>query len=203
MKKYKNLLRTLAILIGFMLMFGGKCPNIIDLDAVDLPEVEQETNRWCWAASMEAILDVYGTSVNQCQEANWLFSRTDCCNSPVPNHNTCIRGASGNQQKNVLDHWGLASTLVSSTISWNQLKTEIKANRPINMGWQWCCLNCGGHSLDIYGFSEIENGTVTYNVWYMDPWYGEGYNVAEYSWVVGGCPGDHTWYRTIYNIHKK
>ncbi len=196
MKKYKNLF--LAILL-FMLMSAGICPKILDMGVVDLPEVEQETNMWCWAASMEAVLDVFGIDVSQCEEANWLFSRTDCCSPVVPGD--CIHGARGGEQKAVLDHWGLASTLVYSTITWSQLKTEIKASRPINMGWSWCTL--GGHSLDIYGFSEVKDGTVKYNVWYMDPWYGEGYNVAEYSWVVGGCPGDHTWYRTIYNIHKK
>lgn len=200
MKKYKVLL---LLILLFMLIFAGKCPKILDIGMVALPEVEQETNKWCWAASMEAILDVYGIDVSQCEEANWLFGYTDCCTSPVPNH--CIEGTSGDQQRDVLDHWGLASTLVYTTITWDHLKTEIKAGRPINMGWSWC--TWGGHSLDIYGFSEVENGTVKYNVWYMDPWYGEGYNVAEYSWVVGGCgsgdPGDHTWYRTIYDIHKK
>jgi len=201
MKKYQYLLLVITL---FMLMFAGQCPKILDIGVVALPEVEQETNMWCWAASMKAILHMHGTDVNQCEEANWLFGLNDCCNYPVPNH--CISGTSGDDQKAVLDHWGLASTLVYNTISWNQLKTEIKAGRPINMGWIWCPNN-GGHSLDIYGFSEVKDGTVKYNVAYMDPWPGEGYNSAEYSWVVGGCgpgnPGDHTWYRTIYNIHKK
>ncbi len=191
MKKYKYLL--LATLV-FMLMFGGKCPKILDIGLVAIPEVEQEKTNWCWAASMQAILDESGTTVTQCELANWLFSRTDCCNP-----GNCNSTTSPEQQRDILNHWGLTNTLVYNTLSWNQLKTEIKAGRPISIGFSWC--TWGGHSLVIYGFSEVKNGTVTYNVAYMDPAPGEGYNVADYSWVVGGCPGDHTWYRTIYNIH--
>jgi hypothetical protein len=69
------------------------------------------------------------------------------------------------------------------------------------MGWAWC--SGWGHSLNIYGFSEVKNGTVKYNVNYMDPWYGEGYNIASYDWVVGDCPGDHEWYRTLYDIREQ
>ena len=29
------------------------------------------------------------------------------------------------------------------------------------------------------------------NLYYMDPWYGEGAKVASYGWVVSGA--DHTW----------
>lgn len=196
MRKYQALSMVLLL---FLIVFTCNCPRVLDSASVNLPEVEQQTNMRCWAASMEAVMAVFNISVTQCAEANWLFSRTDCCGSPIPAD--CIHGASGGDQRDVLDHWGLASTLVNSTVSWSQLKTEIKAGRPINMGWSWCA--GGGHSLDIYGFSEVQNGTVKYNVWYMDPWYGEGYNVAEYNWVVGSCPGDHTWYRTLYNIHLK
>lgn len=195
MKKYKIFVFSLLV---FLLTFYGSCPKILDIGSVPLPEVEQETDYWCWAGSMQAIFSVFSKNVSQCVQANWLFGHNDCCNSTVPSH--CIRGATGSQQLNVLKHWGLDGILVSTTITWAQLKAEIDAGRPINMGWSWC--SGGGHSLDIYGFSEIENGTITRNVWYMDPWHGEGYNVAEYSWVVGGCPGDHRWYRTIYNIHE-
>ena len=164
------------------------------LGLVAVPEVEQEKTNWCWAASMQAVLDVYGTTVTQCQEANWLFSHSDCCNP-----GNCNWSTSPEQQRDILDHWGLSSTLTYSTLTWNQLKTEIDAGRPVSIGFSWC--SGGGHSLVIYAFSEVDGTPVTHNVGYMDPWFGEGYNVAEYDWVVGGCPGDHNWYRTIYNIH--
>ncbi len=168
--------------------------NLRDLGLVAVPEVEQEKTNWCWAASMQAVLDVYGTTVTQCQEANWLFSRSDCCSL-----GTCNSGTFPEDQVDILDHWGLSSTLDYSTLTWNQLKAEIDAGRPVSIGFSWC--SGGGHSLVIYGFSEVDGTPVTQNVGYMDPWFGEGYNVAEYDWVVGGCPGDHNWYRTIYNIH--
>ena len=197
----KRLAWPMLVTLCLVFSFGDQCPKLTDIGLVDLPETFQETNMWCWAASMEAVLDVYDVDVQQCVEANWLFSRNDCCNSPTPG--ACVAGASGTDQKNVLDHWGLDSTLVWSSRSWAQLKSELKAPRPMNMGWSWC--GGGGHSLDIYGFSEFDDGTQ--NVAYMDPWPGEGYNSADYDWVVGGCgpgdPGDHSWYRTLYDIKEK
>ena len=191
MKKFRNILMAVIV---FLLASNGQCPKIQDIGTVSIPETEQEKTNWCWAASMQAVLDAYGTTVTQCQLANWLFSRADCCNP-----GTCNSGTSPEQQQDILDHWGLNSTLVYSTLTWNQLKTEIKASRPVSIGFSWC--GGGGHSMVIYGFSEVKNGSVKYNVSYLDPWFGEGFNVAEYDWMVGGCPGDHTWYRTLYNIH--
>jgi hypothetical protein len=189
----KKMIRYLVAL-GIILIYSVGC-NLIDLGIVGVPEVEQEKTNWCWAASMQSILAVYGTSVSQCDEANWLLSSNKCCNAGA-----CDTTANGQRQLDVLNHWGLAGTLVPTTLTWEQLKTEIDAGRPVNIGFSWC--SGGGHSLVIYGFSEVDGTPVTHNVGYMDPWFGEGYTVAEYDWVVGGCPGDHTWYRTIYNIHK-
>lgn len=186
----------------FLLLFcfyAGQCPKVLDSGTVSMQETFQETNMWCWAASMQTILALYAIDVEQCEEANWLFGLSDCCSNPVPTY--CVMGTSGSQQRNVLDHWGCNSKLVSNNLSWIELKTEIKEGRPINMGWLWC--TSGGHSLNIYGFSEVKNGTIKYNVMYMDPWPGEGFNTADYDWVVGGCPGDHTWYRTLYEINRR
>ncbi len=189
----KNLKNHFLTALSIILIFIAGC-NLLDLGLVGVPEIEQEKSNWCWAASMQAVLEVYGTNVTQCQEANWLFGHNDCCNA-----GNCNWATSGQQQQDVLDHWGLTSTLIQNTLTWNQLKTEIDAGRPINIGFSWC--GGGGHSLNIYGFSEVDGTPVKHNVGYMDPWFGEGYNVAEYDWVVGGCPGDHTWYRTLYDIH--
>lgn len=197
----KKLRYVVLVVLVFLLFNAGQCPKILDIGFVPMQEVEQETNSWCWAASMQAILAMFEINVNQCEEVNWAYDRNDCCNNPTPND--CIRGADGDTQQQVLDHWGLDSNLVFNHLTWSQIKTEIKAGRPINMGWLWCCTYCGGHSLNIYGFSEVKNGTVKYNVMYMDPWPGEGYNTASYDWVVGSCPGDHEWYRTLYDIHEK
>lgn len=191
MKNYKF---PLVAVLCILLMCSVSCPDLLDIGIVPIREIEQEKTNWCWAASMEAILEMDGTTVTQCQEANWLWSRTDCCNPT-----TCNWGTSPEDQRDILDHWGLTSTLVYNSLTWNQLKGEIDAGRAISIGFAWC--SGGGHSLVIYCFSEIDGTPVTRNVGYMDPWFGEGYNVAEYDWVVGGCPGNHDWYRTIYDIH--
>jgi len=135
----------------------------------------------------------------QCEQVHWLFNLSDCCSDPTPFH--CDESATASQQKRVLDHWGFDSVLITSSLSWDDLKKEIKAGRPINIGWQWCTI--GGHSLNIYGFKQVKNSSIEQNVMYMDPAKGQGYNVADYDWLIGQCPGLHTWYRTLYNIRKR
>ena len=50
----------------------------------------QETKLWCWAASGEMIMEFLGVSVEQCDEQNKRFGRTDCCNDPAPK--ACVNG---------------------------------------------------------------------------------------------------------------
>jgi hypothetical protein len=189
MKKLK--IHFLAAL-GIIMVCCASC-TLTDAGLVPVPEIEQEKSNWCWAASMQAILEVYSTSVTQCQEANWLFSRSDCC---LPGF--CNSTTSPGQQQDILDNWGLSSELDYTSLTWNELITEIDADRPVSIGFEWC--TGGGHSLVIAGFCELDGTPSTQLVLYMDPWFGEGYNLADYDWVVGGCPDDHEWYRTIYEI---
>src|SRR5258708_14752053 len=41
---------------------------------------------WCWAASGKMTMDFLHppSNIQECDEANKRFGRTDCCNSPVP-----------------------------------------------------------------------------------------------------------------------
>lgn len=180
-------------LFGLLVLLVPGC-NLTDAGLAAVEEIEQEKTNWCWAACMQSILDYNGTTVSQCEEANWLFSSNNCCNL-----NACNSGATPGEQQDVLDHWGLSSDLDYSTLTWNELKNEIDAGQPVSIGFSWC--TTGGHSLIIAGFCETGGTSPSQLVLYMDPWFGEGYNLATYDWVVGGCPGDHEWYRTIYNIH--
>ncbi|HEY6901208.1 MAG TPA: papain-like cysteine protease family protein, partial [Puia sp.] len=50
----------------------------------------QKTSMWCWAASGEMCMNFLGANIQQCDEANKRFGRTDCCNAPVPT--ACVNG---------------------------------------------------------------------------------------------------------------
>jgi len=56
--------------------------------------IPQETNKWCWAAVGQMTLDYLKIQVRQCEEANALFKRNDCCDPPAKSSPNCVRGAS-------------------------------------------------------------------------------------------------------------
>jgi len=153
--------------------------------------IRQEQTNWCWAATAQAIMGFHGTSVRQCDLANWLFSQSTCCSNP--GSAACNRAATNAEQSRVYSHWGFSNTPVNSSISFTTVKNEICNNRPIKFGWAWT--GGGGHALTMRGYYD---GTTDY-VYYIDP--GDAsYNYNAYSWVVSG--GNHTWSTTTYNIHK-
>jgi hypothetical protein len=152
---------------------------------------KQEQTNWCWAATAQAIMGFHGTSVRQCDLANWLFGQTTCCANP--GSAACNKGATNAEQSRVYSHWGFSNTPVDSSTSFATVKNEICNNRPIKFGWAWT--GGGGHALTMRGYYD---GTTDY-VYYIDP--GDAsYNYKTYSWVVSG--DNHTWSTTIYNIHK-
>lgn len=148
----------------------------------------QETNVWCWAASGQMVMNYLGaTAVSQCQEANALFNRTDCCNANRPA--ACVHG--GHTQ---LDKFGFSSQF-SSQLSWTQIKNEIDHNRPISYAWNWD--GGGGHVMVLTGYKTV-NGVNYVSI--NDPWEpneGDQYDLTYAAWVSG--PG-YTHQADEYNI---
>ena len=67
------------------------------------------------------------------------------------------------------------------------VKSELSYGRPFIFRWGWT--SGGGHFLVGHGITSTD--TMLY---YMDPWFGNGLSIAQYSWVVSG--DDHTWTHT-------
>jgi len=67
-----------------------------------------------------------------------------------------------------------------------EVQNQIDSGRPFVIRWGW--YTGGGHFLVGHG---IEDSTV----YYMDPWPGEGYSIAYYSWVVDN--GIHAWTHSL------
>jgi hypothetical protein len=97
------------VLISAMALQLQSCCNPKPSFTLDVPLDPQKTSMWCWAASGEMCMDFLGGNVEQCDEANKEFSRTDCCNNPTPGD--CING-------------GWPETISSDTI----LKLKVGAN---------------------------------------------------------------------------
>jgi hypothetical protein len=163
-------------------------------DVLYTPETIQEHSQWCWAGSSQAVLDHYGTYVEQCEIANWAWGRTDCCgntdfywdNTDCNNWNYMF-GTSGSLQS-ILTNWGVNSNAIYTYLDQSVAVSEIDAGRPFVMRFGWT--SGGGHFLVGYGYYQSGD-----YLDYMDPWIGNGYTQSLYSWVESAS--DHTWTHTL------
>ena len=161
-----------------------------------VPQTIQEQDQWCWAATSSCVLNYYGKNIPQCmcaeytrQVAVWHnFGSIDCCVDPNQgcNYWNYNWGYSGSIE-DILSHWGVLSTGVGSWLNLPVCQTEITAGRPFIIRWGWT--GGGGHFL--VGHGVIVTSSMLY---YMDPWFGEGFHLADYSWVVQNS--EHTWTHT-------
>lgn len=183
----------LFLVVAAGLSWTGCCtPNAL-LGSQPVILRPQETNMWCWAASGEMCMEFLGTSVTQCDEANKRFSRTDCCNNPVPN--ACVNGGWPE-----FDKYGFTFVRTSDTaLTWDQLKKQIYCSKkPFAFSWHWN--GGGGHMMVVTGYAVLAG---TNYVSINDPWEpDEGdQRFITYAEYVSGS--GYTHWDDFYNITKK
>ncbi|WP_372371017.1 papain-like cysteine protease family protein [Candidatus Uabimicrobium sp. HlEnr_7] len=147
---------------------------------LNLPQKYQKYNQWCWAGCSEAIFNYFNKNVQQeriAQEGtrgqniwNWLWGVTN---------NPYRKGI-----RELLSTWGLRSYGLNNRLSYNDLQSEIAANKPVVVRWGWD--NGGGHFVVCKGLS----GNTSY---IMDPW--SGPTINSYNWLCRG--NGHTWTSTL------
>lgn len=183
MKKY-----IITLTAAFILAFAGLLPASAGI--LNITPITQQQQQWCWAASSQMILSYYGTSTAQCTMANYCFGQYSCCNNIVWPDGTgyyCNQPNwifdRGSDMAEVLSHYGgISGTGYYSALGWSTLVSEIDGGHPFVIGFSWT--GGGGHALVGRGYS----GSYGY---YNDPWPGEGYMYASYSWMVSAS--DHVW----------
>ena len=181
MKKY---IVTLTAI--FLLVFFGSLS--VSAGTLSVPVLFQEQNQWCWAGSCQMILSYYGTSTAQCTMANYCFGLSYCCSSPSStscNQPNWIFGY-GKDMAEVLSHYGgISGTGYDSYLGWSTLVSEIDGGHPFVIGFSWT--GGGGHAMVGRGYSGS-------NVYFNDPWPGEGYMVASYTWMKSSSDSNaHVW----------
>ena len=162
---------------------------------LNVSEVIQEHDQWCWAGVTACVLDYYDVNTSQCSIAEYTrsvatwhnFGTTNCCVNAEQgcdfwNYNW---GYAGSIQ-DILVHFAyLSNTGISSALSLQNITSNIQANRLFIIRWGWT--GGGGHFI-------VGHGITGNNVYYMNPWRGEGKKVSTYAWL---CSGDnHTWTST-------
>ena len=161
---------------------------------LDVPLCEQEQTNWCWAGTSQAVLIYYGNDIEQCDIAEYTrltatwhdFGDVYCCVDPTQgcNYSNYNYGEDGSIQDILYD---LASPSIesigsSSRLGESDVADEIAGNRPFII--RVCCPGAG-HFIVIRGY-------VSGTVYYMDPWFGEGYGFGAYGSRVNGQRWTHT-----------
>jgi hypothetical protein len=147
----------------------------------------QTQSNWCWAANSTSVSHFYWplSPWTQCGVAGAELSRTDCCNSPVP------------QPCNV--PWYLDRALtrtqnfvsVTGPVSFSTVRAEIDAGRPVGVRIGWA--GGGGHFPCIYGYSTF-HGQDYFDI--DDPIWGKSHlTVADFSTHYQGTG---TWTHTYF-----
>ena len=181
-----------SLLVTALLLAGCCSPEPATTQPVGLRG--QETGMWCWAASGEMCMEFLGAgNIDQCDEANKRFGRTDCCNNPVPN--ACVQGG-----WTEFDKYGFTASHTSdSPLTWDQVKDQIYCKRkPFEFTWHWN--GGGGHMMVARGYIELDGNHYIYRNNPLPVGVGTA-DIITYANYVSGT--DHTHWDDYYDITKK
>jgi peptidase C39-like protein/polyglycine hydrolase-like protein len=173
--------------------------------SLSLPWYQQTQSNWCAIASAEMLLAFYGSSVQQCEMANYDFGRSDCCSNPS---SSSCNPSSGSFTGKPAGYYGLSySQWKDNSFSFSQFKSEIDAGRPVSIGWNWN--SGGGHAMNVAGYNIVQGPLFsTYYLEVWDPQPGAGCPGGEdtcwmtYASYFGGASPtyNHTAQAPLYNI---
>ena len=212
----ESLRMTLVVgLVSLLWPLTGIGDGVLDT----IKERYQEVNNWCWDGTSQSILEHYQVITPQCTIANYAWNRNDCCslNSFTSGHR-CNRGNylagwgsswwNSRGIKEILSQFGnLESTHIYGrevrTTPWGsgawyghlsqqEIRDEIDSSRPFVIAWHW--RYGGGHAM-------VGRGIMGDNVYYMDPWPGNGYTITTYSGMVDSWR--HWWGQTLKTYKKE
>ena len=178
-----------------IILFFGIITISANAQILNVPEITQEQTEWCWAAVSKCVLDYYNFPYLQCEIAEYTrnvstwhnFGSTPCCNSALQgcnywNYNWGVNGSI----QDILVHFGSISNYgVGSPLSISDIQNNINQHRPFIIRWGW--ISGGGHFI-------VGHGIQGNNVYYMDPWFGEGFKVSTYANLINN--GQHIWTHT-------
>jgi ABC-type bacteriocin/lantibiotic exporter with double-glycine peptidase domain len=148
--------------------------------SLDVPNIKQEKDQWCWAGTSVSVLKYYGKSISQTSFVNTVKGAT--LNQPATMY----------EVKRGLNYYGLNSSVSESPMSFSTLISNIyNSEKPVMPLIQWT--TGGGHFVNIDGYDDGSTDYITY----MDPWYGDHY-VKTYNSFKNSST--QTWYGQVYNF---
>jgi hypothetical protein len=189
------MVKTIKAAFGFLFtsLLAGCC-NPANIGSVPVTLNGQLQTNWCWAASGQMTMNYLhpASNVQQCDEANKEFGRSDCCNASVPS--ACNNGGWPEYGK----YSFTANTTSDAPLTWAQIQSQIYcAKKPFAFSWHWN--GGGGHMMVATGYVTI-GGTNYVSV--NNPWPPTGgvQEIYTYDKYVGGSGWDHSHWNDYYNI---
>ncbi len=178
--------RNLRIILSILLCSSL---TIANAQVLKVELVQQSQTKWCWAAVSACILNYYKKDQSQCAIAEFArtqrsdyYGETDCCVIPRPKKDSCNKynGLYGRKESidAILFNFGnIKSEGQDSCLTKTNIATELQNNRLFVIRWGWKPDLTAGHFLVGYGLKDDD-------VYYMDPWEGEGFRISKYDYVV-------------------
>lgn len=180
-KRIASIIITLILIVSFTIQSFAYPISL----SLNVAEMIQADDTWCWAASSCSILDYFGISVTQIEFVETVKG------------SIVFAGAPYWEVSSGLEHYGIQNSLYNSYLPFSTIITETyNYSRPIYAGLKWN-YDDGGHAVVIDGYSD---GSIDY-VYYMDPWDGDHYGKT-YTDFKGGINYSYTWSDGIYRMYK-
>jgi len=194
MKHLKSI--YLVLLFTVIMLF----PAVLHAQVLDVPLCTQEYDQWCWAGSSWSVLQYYGNDFQQCEIAEYTrlhsefhdFGSVNCCLPDTTSGWDCnywnynYDPDPGSIKMILIDmptdisNPSIANYGIERMLTASETAAEIAAGRPFVIR-----ICCGGHFVVGRGYQDG-------NLYYMDPWYGEGYGFGPFGEIVNGRTWTHT-----------
>jgi hypothetical protein len=188
------MIRKSLVFLAILIVYAFNSEEVKS-QVLEVPEIIQEMDQWCWAAVSKCVMDYYGHVYEQCEIAEYTrsvatwhnFGSLNCCVNPNQgcNYWNYNWGTSGSIA-DILNYFANITTQdLSTSLSYSQIQTQINLNRPFIIRWGWTL--GGGHFV-------VGHGCLGNDIYYMDPWFNIGHRIADYNWVLGSS--NHSWTHT-------
>jgi hypothetical protein len=157
-----------------LLPLDGGVPVAGQPKVLSIAPVRQAQRKWCWAACVEMLLNHFQRHQDQCsivgRKRDEVLPEVCCGVNEADFENE------GCEPLVMRDVWmkfnisaeaHLATNGTPGRLTFDEIKTEINAERPVEVGIKWNDDIGGGHAVIIKGWDSI-NGEDA--VWVNDPW---------------------------------
>jgi hypothetical protein len=131
---------------------SGQMAHKLWSEDANVDVISQPTGSWCWAATGQMIMRYFGVEKSQCEQANYAFGQTNCCQSPQNDSTTpaaCNKGG-----RAAYGHWGFNTSSQSGNNGAAKL-ADIKKQVALARPWDHCIkFSDGGHHI-VAGIDEF------------------------------------------------